>query len=345
MIKVIKNKSLKSINAFKFDVRSKYYVEVSDFDDLKELSKMYDFKTEKYFILGAGYNTFFNGNFDGLILKIKIGGIKATSKRNGHVVYKVGAGEDWIDLVNKSVKKNYSGLENLTYIPGSVGAAPVQNIGAYGAELSSVLQKVSVFNLRTGGEETFSKKRCELGYRNSFFKNPKNKHFVITHVYLNLKKSKNFKLNYQSRYESLGDELKEIAKPPFSSSDVSKAILRIRKRKMPSWKTIGTAGSFFINPTVTKKQLKRILNKVPDLKYYKTIRDDEFKVPAGWLLEEIGWRGKRIGDIGTAPNQSLVLINYGKAKPQDLVDFVKRMRRAFNKAYGVNLVPEVNVVS
>jgi len=356
-MKVYNNYPLYKINAFKVRVSTRFFAKVKREEDLNIIFSNPKLKKEKLFILGQGFNTLFTTNFKGLILKIEIKGINKIKESKNEVILEVGAGEDWIKLVDYTLDKKLFGLENLSLIPGSVGAAPVQNIAAYGQSFEDVFVSLSAYNIETGKTEKFTKNKCQFSYRDSFFKKNGKNNFIITKVRLRLIKIFKNEISYHSRYGSLEEELKKFSKPPYSAKDISYAVTRIRKRKFPDWKKLGTAGSFFLNPVITKKKLKKLQEVYPEIQYYPvdklsypkrndpTFKHNNYvKIPAGWLFEELGWKGKRLGDVGTSSEQSLVVINYRNAKPKDILNFTKAMARDFKNNFNINLEPEVIII-
>lgn len=357
LMKIHENYPLKKLNAFFSDVSAKYFVKIQSVKDLEDLANNVVLEKGKHYVLGGGSNTLFTKDFDGLVIKIEIKGIKVIKEDKNDVVVEIGAGEDWIKLVDYSLKKGWAGLENLSLIPGTVGAAPVQNIGAYGQSFENVFLSLKAFDLRKGALKTFLKKDCRFGYRNSLFKQSGFKHFVITSVTLKLHKNPHINLGYKSRYDSLIEELKTFAEPPYKITDVSKAVIAIRKRKFPDWKRLGTAGSFFLNPIISKTKLKELQKVAPGVQFYmvdkftsptpeelEKSKVEQVKVAAGWLLEELGWKGKKIGHVGTSPNQSLVIIGYPGSTAKEILNFSKKIQKDFLKAYKINLEPEVNII-
>lgn len=324
------NYSLKNLNAFGVEVNAKYFVEISDIEDAKDIVKDGILNKEKFYILGQGWNTLFTKDFNGIIIKINIKGINILSKSSTEVILEAAAGEDWIDLVNYCVKNGWGGIENLSYIPGTVGAGVFQDIGAYGQNFDEAFVSLDAINIKTGEIKTFNSKECKFGYRQSIFKTALKNSYIILTVRLKLNLNASIDTSYHSRYGSLLDELSKFAKPPYKTDDIAKAVINIRKTKLPDWKKVGTAGSFFINPVVSKKQLTELQKIVPDIQFYPVDKltyqmpgdpafkyADHVKVAAGWLLEELGWKGKRIGQVGTSPTQALVVINYGGATAQE----------------------------
>lgn len=356
-MKINKNYSLKKLNAFHVDVFAKCFVKIENTSELKKILSDPKLKKEKKYILGESSGTLFKDDFDGLVLRVALKGKRVIKETEKTVFVEACAGEIWHDFVLWAIKKGYSGIENLSLIPGTVGAAPVHNIAAYGQNFEDVFFSLEAINLKTGKERVFSKDDCKFGYRESVFKNKLKGKYIITKIVLKLAKLKHLNTSYHSRYESLEDELNNIAKKPYSLSDISKAVINIRSRKFPDWKKTGNSGSFFKNPIVSAKKLRDIQINYPKIQFYpadkliysKSINNDSkkpkrVKIAAGWLLEELGWKGKRIGSVGTSPNQALVIVNYGGATAKEILDFAEKMNKDFQKQFGVKLEPEVNIV-
>lgn len=302
-------------------------------------------------------NTLFTGNFPGMVIQVNIKGITVRRQTKYKVIIDAGAGEDWIGLVEYAIDKNWGGIENLSYIPGKVGAAPIQNIAAYGQNFENVFCGLWAVDIATGKKKFFTKKMCQFGYRTSIFKTSLKGNYVVTSVRMSLTKNPKVNLSYYSRSASVEAEIRKIASAPYSIKDVSRAIIRIRKTKFPNWNVLGTLGSFFLNPVVHKNKLKLIQKTFPDIQFYPAEKliyvplgsdifkhEDHVKLPAGWLLESAGWRGKRIGEVGTSPNQALVIINYGRATAQDILHFANMMATDCKKKFDITLVPEVNII-
>lgn len=356
-MKVHKNYPLKDLNAFHVNVYAKYFVRVKSRDSLIKILKDPKLSKEKKYVLGEGSSTFFTKDFDGLVLKLNFKGIKIVSENESEVVLEIGVSENWHELVLFAIKNNWAGIENMSLIPGTVGAAPVHNIAAYGQNFEDVFVSLDAVDMATGKLKTFDKKGLQFAYRESVFKKKLKNKFIIVKVRIKLEKATKTNLSYHSRYESLESELKNFAKPPYTLADISKAVINIRSRKFPDWKIHGNTGSYFKNPVVTKSQLKKILKKYPGVQYYPVDKltypnpDDpafdhsnHVKVAAGWLLDEIGWKGKRIGNVGTSPNQAMVIVNYGGANAGEILAFAEKMSSDFKKHFGVNLEPEVNII-
>jgi UDP-N-acetylmuramate dehydrogenase len=273
------------------------------------------------------------------------------------VVLEVSGGEDWSELVTYTVDRGWGGIENLAMVPGTVGAAPIQNIACYGQNLVDVFVSLDAVDLTTGTTKTFTKEECAFSYRDSIFKGSEGKRYLVTKVRLSLSKNPVTDTSYHSRYDSIAEELKAMAKPPYTISDVYRAVCTIRTRKLPEVKEVGSAGSFFKNPVVSREKAIELRRMVSGLQVYpvdqllyaqgaKVLVDDSthLKVPAGWLLEEMGWKGRRIGNCGLWPQHALIVVNYGGATPGELLAFVETVREAFFHRYGIRLENEVNVV-
>ncbi|WP_285009409.1 UDP-N-acetylmuramate dehydrogenase [Pedobacter faecalis] len=332
------NKSLKPYNTFRVDVLAKQFTEVFTEDDLLSLYQSGAFH-QPYLILGGGSNMLFTKNFDGLVIKISIPGIEAEVSGTD-VKLQAGAGVVWNDLVSYSVARGYAGLENLSLIPGTVGASPVQNIGAYGVELKDVFENCKVFNTHTGEFEQFAAGDCQFDYRHSIFKEPSKKgKYIITQV--------GFRLSTQAeintRYGVIEEELKKrhISNPGIA--DVSAVVSSIRVSKLPDPSTIGNAGSFFKNPIVSRETADALTGRFPDAVRYPVANGD-VKLAAGWLIEQCGFKGMVDGNTGTWKNQALVLVNHGGATGQEVYTFSERIIKEVDAKFGVKLEREVNIL-
>jgi len=326
------NYSLKELNTFKIDVKSKYFIEIEDETELKEVAKEYNSKGEKILILGGGSNILFTNDFDGLVIHLNTKGIDIVSKNDKEIILDFQAGESWDDVVLYAVK---NGIENLSLIPGTIGAAPIQNIGAYGAELKDVFHSLDGFFINDLKEKSFSLDECEFGYRDSIFKRELKDKFIITSVKLKLSKEKNFKLNYRD----LAD-LNKLRKN-ITLEKVRNHVVKVRESKLPNPKVLGNAGSFFKNPEITKQQLSDLIVQNPALPYFKS-PDGKIKLPAGWLIEQCGWKGKREGDVASYHRQALIIINYGNATSQSILKFTQEIKDSVISKFGIELEQEVN---
>ncbi len=358
MIAIKENISLQKDNTLHLDVKTRFFTEVHSLNDIVDVTNISRFKNTPILILGGGANILFTKNYDGLVIKNSLKGKKIIKENNNYVIIEIRSGEDWPELVAYTVENNWVGIENLAYIPGTVGASPVQNIGAYGQSLEDTFVSLEAIELSSGKIKVFAKEDCEFKYRDSIFKSElKDKYFIIS---IRLKLSKHFKSvdsSYHSRYESLEEELKSFAKPPFTLKNVYEAIIRIRQKKLPDINKVGTIGSTFANPFINKKQLLELQKKFPDIQFYPVDKmkypsinnpnlqgADIVKIPAGWLLEEAGWKNKRIGNIGTHPDHALCVIAYKGATPEEFYSFTENMRRDFKEKYKIDLEYEVNII-
>jgi UDP-N-acetylmuramate dehydrogenase len=348
---------LKGLNTFGLDVRARYFAIVDSEPCLEGLVNEGTFRDESFFILGGGSNVLFGSDYDGLVARMCLKGKRVVEEDFDRVVLEVAGGEDWSELVTYTVDQGWGGIENLAMVPGTVGAAPIQNIACYGQNLVDVFVSLDAVDLTSGALKTFTKEECTFSYRDSIFKRSEKKRWLVTKVRLSLLKNPVTETTYHSRYDSLEDELRVLASPPYTIRDVYRAVCSIRARKLPNVKEVGSAGSFFKNPVVSREKVLELRRSLPDLQMYPahqllysgfgTGRADDsthFKVPAGWLLEEMGWKGKRIGNCGLWPKHALIVVNYGGATPEELLAFVETVREAFLQRYGIRLKNEVNVV-
>lgn len=350
------NVSLLRHHTFRLDVRARYLAEIRSAEELQL------FVGEKRFpgrllVLGRGANLLFSGDFDGLVLKIELLGRRAVSEDSESVVLDVAAGEDWPRLVADVVERGWGGIENLALVPGTVGAAPIQHIAAYGHNLQDVFVSLEAVSIRDGTVRRFSHDDCRFGYRESTFRRELRGAYVVTSVRLRLSKHPALNTSYRSRYESLEDELAKVASEPRGVTDVYRAVVAIRRRKLPDIKRFGTAGSFFKNPVVSRDHYLALARSLPGLQFYPVQQlsydvsgsasppaEERVRVPAGWLIEQLGWKGKRIRNCGLWPQQALTVVNYGGASPQEVLDLVESLREAFLRRYDIALENEVEIV-
>ena len=337
MIVTQQNKSLKPYNTFGIDVNSKKFVEIFSEDELQQLLKE-DITNEPFLVLGGGSNVLFTKDFDGLVIKISIPGLSNAICDDG-IEVTAGAGVVWQDLVMYCVNHNFAGMENLSLIPGTVGASPVQNIGAYGVELKDVFKSCTAFEIATGDKKVFHFEDCQFGYRDSVFKNELKAKFIITSVVFLLTTQP--KLNTQ--YGAIQQELKNrnIEKPTIK--DISDVVSQIRVGKLPDPSTIGNAGSFFKNPVIDAGKFAAIHASFPDLVHYSLPEGNE-KLAAGWLIEQCGFKGVTVGNTGTWKHQALVLVNHGDASGEEVYSFSEQIIHAVDAKFGVLLEREVNIL-
>ena len=337
-MQIQKNVSLKSYNTFGIDVNASHFVSVETEEQLKNALALHQY--ENKFILGGGSNMLLKVDLDLLVIHVNLKGIKVVKENTDFVYLKVCAGENWHNLVLYCVDHNYGGVENLSLIPGNTGTAPIQNIGAYGVELKDVFESCEVIDRKTLKIETLNYADCNFGYRDSIFKNQAKDKYVITSVTFKLTKT-NHKLN--TAYGAINDTLteREIFYPTIK--DVSDAVIHIRQQKLPDPKEIGNSGSFFKNPVVNQEKFNVLRKEYEDIPYYP-VSSNSIKVPAGWLIEKAGFKGKRFGDAGVHEKQALVLVNYGNAKGQDIWDLAMKIQAEVKRIFNIELQPEVNII-
>ena len=333
-----KNMSIKELNSFNIDVKCKLFCKIISSDDIIRLLRSEEFNKHKSILIGGGSNILFTKDFNGLLIQNNIKGISEISETNLYKTIKVGGGENWHEFVLWSIKNNLSGIENLSLIPGNVGASPIQNIGAYGVELKSVVDKVWAIDILKKKEVIFSNRECQFDYRSSIFKTKLKDKIIITHVSFNLSKEPNHNISYNDIEKELKTQKLDV-----STKNISSAIIKIRKRKLPDPSKLGNAGSFFKNPIVSKLKFKELQIKFPEIVGYKSSKN-EMKIAAAWLIESCGWKGFRKGDIGVHKNQALVLVNYGDGKGEEIVSLAKDIEESVKKKFDITLVPEVNII-
>jgi len=338
MLQIQENVSLKNFNTFGIDVFAKYFVEISHADELRELFSDPQWLQNERLVLGGGSNMLFKKDFDGLVIRMNIRGIDHRISHN-EVVVVAGAGEVWNDLVNYCVAHEYAGLENLSLIPGSVGASPIQNIGAYGVELQDVFLTCNAFEIASGTFKTFTKEDCRFGYRDSVFKAEIKGQYIIVSVKFHLSLLPDTKLHYGAIKDELAK--RQITSPTIK--DVSEVVSYIRVSKLPDPSTIGNAGSFFKNPVIPIDEFKAIQSYFPEIVNYPA-GDGEIKLAAGWMIEQCGWKGKVVGNTGTWKNQALVLVNHGGATGEEVYSLSSQIIDSVYSKFGVTLEREVNII-
>jgi UDP-N-acetylmuramate dehydrogenase len=329
-LKIQHNKQLQQYNSFRTKAVARLFCEPQSVDELSEILK--SFPDENKLILGAGNNLFFTKNYDGLIIKPAMYEINIISDDENFVEIEAGAAVEWDNLVEECVSKGYSGLENLSLIPGSVGASPIQNIGAYGSEAKDTITLVKTVDIKTGEQKEFTNNECRFGYRDSIFK--QTRRYIITSVIFRLNKS----FTYEEKYVDLSRELKGNLTP--SLSQIREAIIAIRSRKLPDVNKLPNAGSFFKNPILSKEEKDELQKKIVDLPIYN-IDKNIFKTSAAFLIEKAGFKGKTNGKVGTYENHALVIINLGTEDGNDILNFAQEIRNEVEKQFGVKLEPEV----
>lgn len=334
------NISLKQYNTFGIEATAKAFATFSSVDELEEI--IADSKGKSYqrqLILGGGSNILLTGDCDGLVLKNEISGIEVVGEDEYHIYVKAGAGEGWHRFVLHCLEQDFAGVENLSLIPGNVGASPMQNIGAYGVEIKDVFHQLEAYHLHEGSLQTFGLEDCRFGYRESVFKNIYKDQFVILSVTYKLYK----KPRFNTSYGAIQQELDNMGVKELSIGAVSQAVINIRSSKLPDWKLIGNAGSFFKNPTITNEKAQKLKEKFPQLVSFP-FGATHTKLAAGWLIEQCGWKGYRNGDAGCYEKQALVLVNYGKASGKEIWDLSEQIQKSVYEKFGVTLEREVNII-
>ena len=337
-MEVLHNISLKPYNTFGIDAKAKSFIEINSEKDLREALKSKEYPEN--FIISGGSNMLITSDINALVLHINLKGISIVREDENSVTLGIKAGENWHQLVLWTLANNYGGLENMSLIPGNTGTAPIQNIGAYGVELKDTFVSCEAMNMATQEIEIFSKKDCTFGYRDSFFKREGKGRYIITTVTLELSK-KNHQLN--SSYGAIESELerRNISRPTIQ--DISNAVISIRQSKLPDPKELGNSGSFFKNPVVSKSEFEVFAKSHPEAPFYK-VSEDAFKIPAGWLIEKCGYKGKRFGEAGVHKNQALVLVNHGKATGKEILDLAYRIISDVKEKFEIEIAPEVNII-
>ena len=339
-MKIQENISLKNYNTFGVEAKAHYFVEVHDLHELKYATEFAKINHIKILFLGGGSNLLFTQDFDGLVIKLNLKGISEENLDENHVLVSAKAGENWHEFVLYTLSKNYGGLENLSLIPGNVGTCPIQNIGAYGTEIKDHFVSCKALNLETSEIEELSLEDCKFGYRDSIFKTSAKGKYVIVEV--------TFKLTTQNHlikteYGAISTELKNLGIENPTIQEVSKAVINIRQSKLPNPAEIGNAGSFFKNPSIPLEQFENLKEKFPEIQGYAN--GNFVKVPAGWLIENAGWKGKQIGNVASHKLQALVIINAtGNASGKEIYDFSSQIIESVKEKYGIELEREVNIL-
>jgi len=338
-MEIIQNKSLIDLNTFGIDVRAKYYSTVESIEDLQSLSKNELFKKNRLFVLGGGSNILLTKNINSLVIKNDIKGIKVLNENEDSIEIMAGAGENWHQFVLFCVDRNYGGIENLSLIPGNIGAAPMQNIGAYGVEIKDTFLYLNAFHIKTGEIHQFNKDDCKFNYRESVFKNKFRGEYIILNVVLKLTK----KSELNTSYGDIEKKLIEWNEKSPTIKNVSNAVISIRESKLPDPKEIGNSGSFFKNPIINKIQFKELLSNYPSVVHYN-LDENNIKIAAGWLIDQAGWKGQTYSNYGVHKKQALVLVNYGGAKGSEIDDLSNKIIEDIFDKYKIKLEKEVNVI-
>ena len=336
---IIENYPLLKLNTFGVDVKAKYFTSINTINELIEVTKTNVFKDLELLILGGGSNILFTKDFDGLVILNNIKGKEIIDQNQQSIFLKIGAGENWHQLVMYCVDNGWGGIENLSLIPGNTGTAPMQNIGAYGVEIKETFIELEALEISSGKIVKFNNSDCEFGYRESVFKNKMKNQYIILNITLELKKNPVLNINYGDVKAIL--ESQNIKNPVIK--EVSNAIISIRQSKLPDPKKIGNSGSFFKNPIVSLNQLELIKKKYPNVVNYE-INENEFKIAAGWLIERAGWKGKKFNNYGVHEKQALVLVNYGLANGMKIFELSEKIILDIKDKFGIILEREVNII-
>jgi UDP-N-acetylmuramate dehydrogenase len=337
MLQIHENVSLKNFNSFGIDAFARYFVEINQPEDLTELFKDQQWQQQPRLVMGGGSNMLFTKNFDGLVIRMNIRGIEHRVNQE-KVTVESGAGEVWNDLVNYCVDWGFGGIENLSLIPGSVGASPIQNIGAYGVELKDIFESCQAFEIETGKIKEFSKADCKFDYRESVFKQELKNKFIVLSVKFNLSTVANLQISYGA----IADEISKRGIKQPTIKDISQVVSAIRVSKLPDPSTIGNAGSFFKNPIISKNEFEAIYALYPEIVHF--LVGNQVKLAAGWLIEQCGWKGKIVGNTGTWKNQALVLVNHGNASGSEVLALSEKIISSVKEKFNVTLQREVNII-
>jgi len=333
-LKIQQNISLKPYNTFGIHANAKRFITVNSVKELKEIIT----SEKSLFLLGGGSNILLTGDLEKLVIHLNTKGIIVNDFDENEVLVTSEAGENWHELVLWCVSQNYGGLENLALIPGNVGTSPIQNIGAYGVEIKDVFQQLEALEIETGKTKIFTNADCDFGYRNSVFKNELKGKYIIVNVTFKLTK-KNHNINIS--YGAIKDLLTDKENP--SIKEIADAVIAIRQSKLPDPKKIGNSGSFFKNPVISSDLFKELSEKHPEIPHYR-ISENEIKIPAGWLIEQCGFKGKRFGDAGVHEKQALVLVNYNNATGKEIYDLAQKIQQKVLETFNISLEIEVNII-
>ncbi len=337
-MKFLQNFSLKDYNTFGFDVCAKYFYEFDSEDELIDVLNKEHFENKKLLVIGQGSNLLFLNDFDGVVLHSNINNIDVLETTDEFVLLEVGSGVIWDDLVAYCVENDWVGIENLSLIPGETGAAAIQNIGAYGAEIKDVVQKVKTIQIEGASKKDFDVTDCQYAYRHSIFKHALKGRVIITSVVLKLARKPVFNLTYNQLEQEV------LKKGAINLQNIRNTIIEIRESKLPDPKVLGNAGSFFMNPVVTREKFENLQSQYPNMPHY-FISNQEEKIPAAWLIEQCGWKGKSIGPVGVHAKQALVIVNLGGAKGKDVELLALQIQADVTDKFGISLIPEVNYIS
>lgn len=336
-MRIEENYSLEKHNTFHLPVKTRWFMEYENEEELGRILHDEYFQECISLHIGSGSNLLFINDFNGIILHSDIKGMTLAGETDEHVFLRIGAAEQWDDVVAYAVAKGWGGIENLSLIPGEAGAAAIQNIGAYGVEIKDVIENVETYNQLTFEKRIFTNEECLYGYRDSFFKNEHNDPHIVTYITLRLDKKPRFSVNY-------GNLKEELAKyPAITLETIRQAVIAIRREKLPDPETLGNAGSFFMNPVIPAAQFEKLKAQYPEMPSYPA-EGGNVKVPAGWLIEQCGFKGKSHGSVGVYEKQALVLVNLGEARGDEIALVAESIRTAVKERFGIEIMPEVKYV-
>lgn len=336
-----KNVDLSDFNTLGISAKAPLFTEIGHKRKLKILAKSGFFNQENWFVLGGGSNVLFKSDLNRAIIRMTIAGKRVIDESETEVKVHIGAGEEWHSVVKWAVYNDYGGIENLALIPGTTGAAPIQNIGAYGAELADTFEELEFFDTQTNQFQKLNKIECSFGYRDSIFKHELKGKAIITGITLSLTKSNSHTIN--SSYASLENYLEKSGVELPGIRDVFDAVVAVRTSKLPNPTLIGNAGSFFKNPIVGQETHQKLKENYPEMPSY-ILEESVYKIPAGWLIDKGGWKGKRIGNVGCYKNQALVIVNHGGATGKEIMDFAGKVQKSVKDKFNIELMPEVNII-
>lgn len=336
-MEIRQNFSLKNLNTFGVEAFARYYAAFKEEESLAEL--LHHFRELPQLILGGGSNVLFTQDFPGVVLHNQIEGIERLKEDESGVYLRVGAGENWHRFVLHCIERDWAGIENLSLIPGTVGASPMQNIGAYGVEVKEVIEEVEAIHRRSGEKRVFSREACAFGYRDSIFKQGEKEQWVITRVGFRLSKHPQFRVGYGA----IQEKLEEKGIHTLSIQAISQVVCEIRQSKLPDPAQIGNGGSFFKNPVISQADFLALQEQYPHIVGYP-IDSEKTKVPAAWLIDQDGWKGHRKGAVGVHKNQALVLVNYGPGKGGEVWQLAQEIQESVHKRFGIRLSPEINLI-
>ena len=335
-MKTFSNYSMLSHNTFGIDAKCRSYVEYASVDEAVQLARQL---AEPFLIIGRGSNLLLTRDYEGTVVRSAVLGCEVVSAEGDDILVKVGSGEEWDAMIARFVKNGWHGAESLSLIPGDVGASAVQNIGAYGTEVCQLIEEIEAVEIGTGDLTTITVDECQYGYRQSRFKKEWHNKFLITHVTYRLSKSFHPQLDYGNVKHEL--ESRGISQP--TPDQLRQVIINIRREKLPDPKVEGNAGSFFMNPVVSREKFEALISKYPQMPHYYIDADHE-KIPAGWMIDQCGWKGRTVGRAGVHSKQALVLVNRGGATGQEIVELCRQIQQDVSRRFGIDLSPEVNII-